>query len=152
MAKLNLSDQEILKHYKERKQVLNNELRRIETILNALGNETSSVEETKKRRYTRRNSANITKGPGRPRATKSGVAKAATAGIAKTAPKATSKTRGPGRPKVTKTAKAAASQKAPQATWDDKIKQALGKIGPAERSEEHTSELQSLMRNSYAVF
>src|SRR3546814_6854738 len=113
MAKLNLSDQEILKHYKERKQVLNNELRRIETILNALGNETSSVEETKKRRYTRRNSANITKGPGRPRATKSGVAKAATAGIAKTAPKATSKTR---------------------------------------RSEEHTSELQSLMRNSYAVF
>src|SRR3546814_9916801 len=60
--------QEILKHYKERKQVLNNELRRIETILNALGNETSSVEETKKRRYTRRNSANITKGPGRPRA------------------------------------------------------------------------------------
>src|SRR3546814_17878784 len=29
---------------------------------------------------------------------------------------------------------------------------ALGKAGPAVRSEEHTSELQSLMRISYAVF
>src|SRR3546814_14983831 len=99
MAKLNLSDQEILKHYKERKQVLNNELRRIETILNALGNETSSVEETKKRRYTRRNSANITKGPGRPRATKSGVEKAATAALTKPAPKAKSKHKDTDRPK-----------------------------------------------------
>src|SRR3546814_1766658 len=34
----------------------------------------------------------------------------------------------------------------------DEVKMVVGKTGAAERSEEHTSELQSLMRISYAVF
>src|SRR3546814_3100799 len=34
----------------------------------------------------------------------------------------------------------------------DRCRQILSQPAPARRSEEHTSELQSLMRNSYAVF
>src|SRR3546814_7874036 len=37
-------------------------------------------------------------------------------------------------------------------TWEHLLDCAKGTVGVAERSEEHTSELQSLMRISYAVF
>src|SRR3546814_6998973 len=36
--------------------------------------------------------------------------------------------------------------------WEDSEARAMASADPINRSEEHTSELQSLMRNSYAVF
>lgn len=146
MAKLNLSDQEIVQHYQERKQVLHEELQRIDTILNALGDEKPSAGVGNKRKYTRRSPAKAAKAtrttkaaksPGRPKAAKSAQQTTAASPQTEKAPKAVKATRSPGRPKVSKgpgrpkaVKKAAA---APQPTWDDKVAQALAKIGPADK-------------------
>src|SRR3546814_2194448 len=45
-----------------------------------------------------------------------------------------------------------AERDAPQSTFDQQFQRPLGGTDAAHRSEEHTSELQSLMRISYAVF